>query len=184
MEAQRFRRFVDSGDYAAARAMMAEDARRWFEQRQGPGQPWRIGPSATGPWTGWDDHFRSQRVEVGWRSEDRTAILTVRETNDYFRLLDRGWTTNETVYFFDAAGRIAGLVIRAVGDRPPGRTDDFMLWAREHEPEELEYLMPGGEVEPRGDRPERFRGLLNRWRHATGLPAIPRKNVGRRDEAP
>jgi len=172
-EAQKFRDFVNSGNYPAARAMMASDARRWFEQRQGTGQPWQIEPGQTGPWAGWDDYFKSQKVEVGWRSEDRTAILTVRETNDYFQLLDRGWTTNEIVYHFDLAGKVEGMVIRAVGDRPPGRTEDFKRWAREHEPDELDYLMPGGEVNPEGDRPIRFRGLLNRWRLATGLPPLP-----------
>lgn len=167
---QQFRGLIDCGDYAAARAMMSDAARRWFEERQGPGQPWRIGPGASGPWAGWDDHFRSRVVEVGWRSNDRTVILTVRETNDFFQLLGRGWVTNEMVYHFRTDGRIEGIVIRAVGNRPPGRTEEFVRWAREHEPAELDYLMPGGEIDPEGDRPVRFRRLLNRWRRAAGLP--------------
>jgi hypothetical protein len=32
--------------------------------------------------------------------------------------------------------------------------------------------MPGGEIDPAGDHPERFRRLLNRWRQASGLPMI------------
>jgi len=72
--------------------------------------------------------------------------MFVRETNDYFRLLERGWVT----YFFDESGRIAGLLIRAVGDRPQGKTDEFLTWAREHDPEELALLMPGGKSILRG----------------------------------
>lgn len=170
LKAQQFRRSVGCGDYAAARAMMSDTARRWFEERQGPGQPWHIGPGASGPWAGWDHHFSSRMVEMAWRSSDRTAILTVRETNDFFQLLDRGWVTNEIVYYFNTNGSIEGMVVRAVGERPPGRTEEFRRWAGEHAPAELDYLMPGGEIDPGGDRPLRFRKLLNRWRHAAGLP--------------
>jgi hypothetical protein len=153
--------------------MMVSDPRRWFEQREGPGRQWRIEPGTTGPWAGWDDHFKSQKIEVGRRSEGQAAILTIRETNDYFQLLERGWTTNEVVYFFDTDGKIEGILIRATGARPPGRTEEFVRWAHEHDPEELEYLMPRGEINPAGDRPARFRGLLNRWRQDAGLPPLP-----------
>lgn len=171
--AQRFRTLITKGHYAAARAMMADDARRWFEAREGEGRPWRPGPES-GPWSRWDEHFRSEGEIIEWRTEERSATAVVREINDYFRLLERGSMTNEITYFFDAEERIEGLLIAAAGERPPGRTEEFLAWAREHEPEELGALMPGGEIDPSGDHPRRFRALLNRWRVAAGLEPIER----------
>lgn len=172
-QAQRFRSLVRQERYDDARAMMSADPRRWFAPRQGEGRPWEVGPG-TGPWAAWDDHFRSEGEVVAWREDGRSATAVVRETNDYFRLLERPAVTNEITYLFDDDGRIDGLVIAGVGDRPPGRTDEFLAWAREHEPDEIEALMPGGEIDPSGDHPQRFGALLNRWRDAAGLDPIER----------
>lgn len=166
--AQEFRSHVERGNYDGARAMMAPGARRWWETREGEGQPWNVGPKS-GPWSSWDDHFRSENKITMWKETPVTATAVIRETNDYFRLLERGWVTNEVTYYFDDSGKIEGLLIRAVGDRPPGRTEEFLAWARTHEPEDLAWLMPGGEIDPSGDHPERFRRLLERWRHDAGL---------------
>ena len=166
-----FRASIESGDYDTARRMMTHAPRRWFEEREGPGMQWNIGPKS-GPWAEWDTHFRSESEELQWEAGPGTATLVLRETNDYFRLLERGWVTNEIIYYFDAAGRIDGLLIRATGDRPPGRTDEFLVWARTHDPDELSYLMPNGDVDPSADRPQRYRALLNRWRESAGLAPI------------
>jgi hypothetical protein len=170
--ARMFRDHVASGRFDQARAMMADRPRRWFDERRGDGQPWSIGPRSKGPWDAWDEHFRGQTETVRWIEGDGSATVVIRETNDYFRLLKRGWVTNEIIYFFDDSGSIEGLLIRATGERPSGRTDDFLEWARENDPQELEYLMPGGDIDPSGDRPERFRALLNRWRSSAELPVI------------
>jgi hypothetical protein len=170
--AQEFRSLIERGDFVAARAFMAENPRRWWESRDGDGQPWKIGPEANGPWSAWDAHFRSQKDLAEWREATRSVTVVVHETNDYFRLLERGWVTTEVTYFFDEAGKIEGLLIRATGDRPQGRTDEFLAWARTHDAEELGSLMPGGEIDPSADHPERFRRLLNRWREAAGLESI------------
>ena len=169
--ARKFQALRRSGDCEAARAMMSQNPRRWFEEREGEGTAWRVGPKS-GPWAAWDAHFRSQSEDVRWEAGEGTATLISRETNDYFRLLERGWVTNETVYYFDSSRKIEGLLIRATGERPPGRTEQFLEWARAHDPDELEYLMPGGEIDPSGDRPERFRALLNRWRESAGLANV------------
>lgn len=169
--ARRFRHLVGRGEYPAARAMMADDPRRWFAPREGDGQSWRLGPRS-GPWSAWDEHFRSEGEVVAWREGERSAIAVVREINDYYRLLERGAVTNEITYLFDDAGKIEGLVIGTAGERPPGRTEEFLAWARQNDPEELEALMPGGEIDPSGDHPRRFRALLDRWRAATGREPI------------
>jgi hypothetical protein len=82
---------------------------------------------------------------VEWKEGDRSATAVIRETNDYFRLLERGWVTTEVAYLFDVSGRIEGLLIRAVGDRTPGRSREFEAWAGANDPEELSSLMPGDE---------------------------------------
>lgn len=173
VRARRFRDLVSRGRFDEARAMMAPDPRRWFAPKEGEGRPWRIGPG-TGPWSAWDEHFRSTGEVVEWREGEDWASAVVRETNDYFRLLERGYVTNEITYYFDGQGSISGLLIGTLGERPPGRTEEFLAWARQHEPEELGELMPDGEIDPSGDHPERFRALLNRWRRAAGLEPIER----------
>lgn len=176
--AQQFRSLVRAQRYDEARAMMAEDPRRWFAPREGPGQPWRVGPSS-GPWSAWDEHFRSEGEVVDWRRQERSVTAVVRETNDYFRLLERGSVTNEITYFFDDEDRVAGLLIAGVGPRPAGRTEEFLAWARENEPRELDELMPGAEIDPSGDHPPRVRALLNRWRAAVGLEPIDHRQDDR-----
>ena len=172
--AQRFRAHLESGDDDAARAMLGRDPRRWFDARTGPGQPWQIGPGAPGPWAVWDDSLGKRTEPLAWEGDESSATLTYRETNDYFLLLERGWVTNRTTYYFDAGGRIEGILhAPAAGPRPTGRTAEFLAWARAHEPDELAILMPGGEIDPSGDHAVRFRALLQRWRVAAGLPRHP-----------
>lgn len=167
-----FRDALSRGEHDTARALLAPGARRWWETREGDGDPWTTGPSGTGPWAGWDEHFGSEGVVVDWIESDSSVTVVVRETNDYFRLLERGSVTNELTYFFDPQDRIAGLLIRGVGERPPGRTEEFLTWAEINEPATLSELMPGGEIDPSGDHPERFRLLLERWRASSGLGPI------------
>ena len=166
IQAIEFRRQIERGDLDDARAMMATDPRRWWDTREGEGDVWSIDPGAPGPWAAWDDEFKSRKLVVEWKQDESSATAVTRETNDYFALLDRGWVTSEITYFFDAADLIDGLLIRAVGERPPGRTDEFLSWARANDPAELDTLMPAGEVDPSGDHPQRFRHLLMRWHEA------------------
>lgn len=169
---EKFRELVREGKYEAALGMMTDDPRRWFHQREGEGQAWRIGPGKKGPWAAWDEHLRSQTEHLRWETGEGYARSVFRETNDYFRLLERGWVTTTATYFFDNAGKIEGKLIAAAGKREPGRTDDFVAWAKAIDPTEFKYLEPGGEIDPSGDRPQRYRTLLNRWRKAEGLEPI------------
>ena len=41
---------------------------------------------------------------------------------------------------------------------------EFKEWARANHPDELAYLMPKDRLDPTGDRPERWRVMLDEWR--------------------
>lgn len=170
--AQRFRSLLTDEDYAAARAMMAPDARRWWESREGEGETWAIGPAARGPWASWDEHFGSQGTEVEWAEGEGWSSVIVSETNDYYRLLERGAQLNKVTYHFDENGLIDGLVIGSTDERHMGLTTEFLAWTREHHPEEISELMPGGEIDPAADHPQRMRRLLNLWREATNREPV------------
>lgn len=180
--AQRFRQLVASEQWEEARSMMSDDPRRWFESREGSGSVWTVGPEG-GPWSGWDDEFGSTSTVIEWSAGESSATVRVYEINDYFRLLERGAVTNENTYFFNSEGLIDGLLIRAAGERPPGRTREFLRWALENDPRELRELMPNGNIDPSGDHPRRFRILLERWREASGLPALGPSAGDTADEA-
>ncbi len=168
--AQLFRSHVANGEYAAALAMMAPDARRWFAPREGEGRPWTVGDTAQGPWARWDKHFGSVGEVVEWTEGDGSVTAVIRETNDYYRLLERGAMLNTLTYHFDDEGLLEGLVIGSAGERDPGLTEEFRAWAEENHPEEIAQLMPEGEIDPR--HPERFRRLLEEWRRVTGRGPI------------
>lgn len=180
--AKQFRRLIAEERWDEAREMMSPDPRRWFDERSGEGSAWTIGPRG-GPWSGWDEEFGSSSTVIEWRADENSATVRVLEINDYYRLLERGAMTNELTYFFDAAGRIEGFLVRAVGDRPAGRTNEFLQWALENEPRELRDLMPKGNIDPSGDHPQRFRVLLERWRSETGLPDLDRAGAAERSQA-
>jgi len=167
--AKRFRDLLHRHEYDSARAMMSADPRRWWGKREGEGRPWKIGPEAKGPWSGWDERMHGTSEVLGWKEADGSATATVRETNDYFRMLERGWVTNEVTYFIDGDGKIDGWQVDAAGERPPGRTAEFLAWAKTHEPEEIAAVMPDDDVDPSGDHPQRFHALLERWRASAGL---------------
>jgi len=170
-QVREFRRLVAGEWTEIARGFMAENPRRWYEERSGAGEAWDIAPGA-GRWSAWDREFRSQSEEIHWTGDTRVVTIRVREINDYDRLLERPPGETEIVYFLDARGRIEGSLVRGVGVRAPGRAGEFLAWAERESPQELAYLRPGGEIDPTGDRPQRHRALLVRWRAAAGLPAL------------
>lgn len=169
--AMEFRSLTEAGDWDRARAMAVEQPRRWWGTRSGEGEPWVIGPNS-GPWSRWDQYFGSEKEILDWVEEKDSVTAVIREINDYYRLVERGPMTNEVTWFFDDAGKVEGMLVRGVGERPMGRTDEFVAWVRSHHPEELDVLMPDGEIDPTADHPERFRRLLTEWRAAAGLPPI------------
>jgi len=170
-QVEAFRALKAAGDYDAARLLMSDDPRRWWGQREGDGSPWTIGKR--GRWADWDDHMQSTSEVLEWTAGDHSATLLTAELNDYYRLLERGPQKVGYTYFLDDAGLLTGYLISSPGPRDPGRTDDYLAWATDHEPDELAYLRPGGTIDPTGDRAQRTRAQVNRWRATQALPPIP-----------
>jgi hypothetical protein len=81
----KFREAHERGDLAAARAFLASDARIWFDmaERQGPGQPWKLGE---GDWERWDRFFHSETDTTDWKDWGDRVTALGHESNDYYRL--------------------------------------------------------------------------------------------------
>ena len=161
-----------AGNLARARGHLGPDPRVRYGEDAGPGAPWSL---EGGRWRDWDAHFRGEsRREGEWHVEGDDVWADMFETNDYYRLTERGGGWWRATYTFDAEHRIVGLRVSAAPGRakPAGRADEFAAWALAHRPEEAEYLMPGGSIDPTGDRAPRMRALLDEWRAAVGLPPL------------
>ena len=157
------------GDEAAASALMAADAKIWWEAKTGPGEPWTLG----GKWSGWDAYFHSTNEYSDWREGRDSVTAAGVEMNDFYRLIDRSPQKFRATWWLDPSGKISGFLFEPRGAVLPGdRFDEFKAWARRERPAELEYLMPGGRIDPTGDRPQRFHALLVEWRKAAGLSPV------------
>jgi len=167
---QKFQALCREHRLDAAAPMLSAHPRVWYEERSGEGEAWE--PSSD-RWGEWDDHFRSRSEYRDWKEEGRSVSVTAWETNDFYLLLERGSQPTRLTWFFDEDGRIEGFLVTSRGmGQFPGRRAEFKAWAREHRPEELEYLEPGGRIDPTGDRAPRYRMLLNEWRENVGLEPI------------
>jgi hypothetical protein len=170
---QAFRELRDEGRLEDAAGFIAADPRKWYDQKEGEGRPWTL--SGPGRWQAWDDHFRGTTEQVSeWREETDSVHADFFEINDYYRLTERGGGYWRGTYIFDGTGQIAGFMISGVPEQeaPSGRREEFQVWARSHYPDEAEYLMPKGSLDPTGDRAPRMRSLLNQWRTAIELDPI------------
>ena len=159
----------EAGEIERARSMQTSDPRTWWDRREGSGERWTLG---TGRWKPWDDHFRGKSTPGPWRVEGRSVTSLVDETNDYYRLTERGSQPYRLTYYFGTDGKILGELIASVPSNSTGREKEFQAWAKEHEPDEYAYLRPNGRIDPSGDRAPRTRALLLRWRKAAGLPEV------------
>lgn len=172
-----YRAARESRDDEAARALLSDDPRVWYEKREGPGSPLVIGG---GRWATWDEHFRSHSTSASWRVEDDCIWTIVTETNDYYRLTGREFSRYRQTYFLNGDNQITGSMVSAAPEAiephevplTTSRFDEFEAWATVNEPEEFAYLVPEGRIDPTGDRAPRMRALLNRWRATIGLEPI------------
>ena len=153
----------------AAQAFLADDPRIWYEQKEGAGQPWRF---ETDPWTRWDEFFKSQSTEKDWQVAGNAVSVVAVEINDFYRLIERAPSPVRLTWFFNDAGKLTGFLGQSMSQDQPDRLKEFSQWARQHHPAELDYLMPQGRISPEGDRAERWKTLLIKWRAAVGLPPI------------
>jgi imidazolonepropionase-like amidohydrolase len=161
----------DRGDRAAAQALLAPGARSWFDEKSGEGDPYEL----EGRWSGWDKFFRTKNTYSDWTQGRDSVTASGEEMNDFYRLIERSPTRFRATWWLDPSGRVTGFLYEPRGAVVPGdRFPEFKEWAKSEKAAELEYLMPGGKIDPTGDRPRRFRALLDEWRHAAKLPALSR----------
>jgi hypothetical protein len=153
-------------DPKATQAFLSDDPRVWYEKKEGAGQPWHLDSD---PWAHWDKFFKSQSTDKDWQVEDRAVSVAVVEINDFYRLIDRAPSPVRLTWFFNDAGKISGFLVQSMSKGQSDRLGEFSQWARQHHPTELDYLMPQGRIKPEGDRAERWKALLIKWRAAAGL---------------
>ncbi|MCC6229933.1 MAG: hypothetical protein IT432_11990 [Phycisphaerales bacterium] len=159
----------DRGDISAAMAMLAPEPRIWYEHPNGPGMPWTPGQ---GPWAGWDRFFGSSKRVLGEYQRDGDAVFAiVEETNRYYQLTERRWSRTMLTWFVTDDHRIRGMLVAGIGESP-SRAAEFREWARQNHPSEYAHLFPSDQLDPSGDRPQRMKALLLKWRAAVGLPEL------------
>jgi len=161
-----FRAARERGDVATAQKYVAPDARIWFEEKKGEGDP--FGVDSGGRWDHWDRYFHSKTTLSDWKVDDRTATAVANETNDFMQALDWKPKPYTVTYWLDSQGRIEGVLIKSMPGKAVNRLDEFKAWARQHHPDELAYLMPNDKLDPTGDRPERWHAILDEWRGVKG----------------
>lgn len=155
----KYREAKKKGDLPTQRALLAPGARMWFEKKEGEGS--KLGEEGSGdPWKDWDAFFRSESSLEETVVLERTVRATVRETNDWYRLVDRPPSRYYMTYDFDDAGKIAGVLVHLA---------DFKAWAEASRPGLLETLMPEGKLDPALDKAKLWKSSLLAWRKAAGL---------------
>jgi hypothetical protein len=169
-----FNEATDRGDIAAARAMMAPNARVWYESPTGEGEPWTLGE---GGYSAWDEFFHTDKRMLGDYQRDGDAVWALfDETNDYYLLTECTWTRTMLTWFFVShKNHIRGLLVTEVGT-PVSKSAEFKAWAKENDPAEFNACYPDGRLDT--SQPQRVKALLLRWRAAAGLtptdPSISR----------
>ena len=159
-----FRAARERGDEAAVQRYVAPGARIFFERKEGAGEPFGAGG---GSWDHWDAYFHARTVLSDWKTDGRAVTATAHETNDFMRLLDWQAAPYTVTYWFDDSNRIAEVLIKSLPGKTINRLGEFEEWAARKHPDELAYLMPNGKLDPTGDRPERWRKILEEWRRLT-----------------
>jgi hypothetical protein len=156
-----FREARERRDFVTAQAYIAPEARVWFEEKAGRGEPFLLGG---GSWDHWDHYFHSKTAFFRWRSHGRSVIASVRETNDFMRLLDWEAPPYTMTFWLDDRNRISEVLLKS-GGKPKSRLDEFKVWVAENHPGKLAWLMPNGQINP--SQPELWRAMLEEWRYGT-----------------
>ncbi len=170
--AKEYRQAVRDGDMERVDALQAPDARIWFGERKGDGRA--LDPRGRGPWAQWDTFFRARSTQSDFVIVDGAVRFTNRETNDWYRLVERAPRPYFIFYFFDENDRISGKLIQSIEGlkRPTDRLEEFKVWAQERHPGLLDTLMPDGEIDPHLDKARVWKARLLEWRADAGLPDV------------
>lgn len=144
---------------------LAAGARIWYESKSGAGEPF----GAEGRWSHWDHYFHSHARFSDWHVEGNAVSAVVHETNDYYALLQWKPVPYRMTWSLDERGRIREVLLQKLPGTDHSRLAEFREWAAAAHPGELADLMPNGQIDPTGDRPERWRALLTEWRIAVGI---------------
>ena len=83
------------GDYETAAKYLAQDARIWFDKKEGPGHPLR---ARGGPYKDWDKEFRAVSTRRNVRVKGRSVTYISSEINDFYRLIERVPTDARVTY--------------------------------------------------------------------------------------
>lgn len=172
----------EAGDVETLVRLHAPDARIWFGEKEGPGIP--LEPTGDGPWAKWDRAFGSESEVLELSVGDDAVRLTVREINDWFRLVERPASRYFITYRFDEAHRILEKWIHSIPGEPErdDRLGEFEAWARASRPGLLERLLPEGRIDP--SRPGEWKAALLAWRADSGLPTVPLADESSNGEPP
>ena len=165
-----YRQAKKGGDNETAAKFLADDARIWFDSKQGDGHPLT---AKGGPYKEWDKEFRSKSTREDVRVDGRTVTYVSSEINDFYRLIERIPTTARVTYYFDDENKITGMLYRGLSpksERPPDRYDEFKRWAAVRYP----GLLGSPEMEI-PNNPKRWRELLVEWRADAGLQPLERR---------
>jgi hypothetical protein len=162
---QRYREAKEKDDLATQRSLLAPDARMWFETKEGPGS--KLGEPGSGdPWKDWDEFFRSESKVEDTVVEGESVRLTMSETNDWYRLVERPPSRYHVTYDFDGDGKITSVLVHGIPGAPKtaDRLGDFKEWAKANRPGLLETLMPTGKIDPALDKAKLWKASLLEWR--------------------
>ena len=164
---QDYRQAKKDGDYQKAALYLTDDARIWFNKKEGPGHPLR---AKGGPYKDWDKEFRSHSTKENFRIKGRTLSYISYESNDYYRLIERTPSAARVTYYFDDDDKITGMLYAGLTprtQRPPDRFCEFEKWTAKRYP----GLLDSDEMDI-PNSPKRWREVLTEWRADVGLPTI------------
>jgi hypothetical protein len=104
-------------DLPAHTALLAPDARMWYEERKGDGEPLRTGGG--GRYAHWDAFFHSKSTLNDWKVEGNAVSAIVHETNDFYRLLDWTPVPYRMTWWLGDNGKITGALVQSLPGKPP-----------------------------------------------------------------
>jgi hypothetical protein len=142
-------------------ALVSPHMRVWYEEKKGEGTKWS--PRST--WAKWDDYFKPVKTYREFKQDSNAVSVIIVETNNFFKLIDRKPAPVRLTWWLNKEQKIEGYLVRSLADSThTDRLNEFAEWAKKNNPTELEYLMPGGSINPEGDRPQRWERVLLEWK--------------------